>query len=59
MVKKTKGAVAGWVPGPPPAELPPSARQYLDEELNRAAAIIQILLSRVSALEAANQPESP
>lgn len=55
MVKKTKGAIVGWVPGSPPADLPPSARQYLDEELNRAAVILQMLLTKVAALEAANQ----
>ena len=45
MVKPTKGAILGYKPEPPPADLPPSAQRYLDTELHRIAGILQALLS--------------
>lgn len=44
-MKSTKGAIVGYKPEPPPADLPPSAQRYLDTELHRIAAILQALLS--------------
>ena len=41
MVKSTKGALVGYRPAPPPQDLPPSAQRYLDDELNRIAALLQ------------------
>lgn len=45
MVKPTKGAIVGYKPEPPPADLPPSAQRYLDTELNRIASVLQAVLS--------------
>jgi len=47
MVKPTRGAILGYMPEQPPADLPPSARRYLDTELNRIAAVLQALLTVV------------
>lgn len=44
-MKPTKGAIVGYKPEPPPADLPPSAQRYLDTELNRIANVLQALLS--------------
>lgn len=44
MVRPTKGAILGYTPGPVPADLPPSAQRYLDEQLNQISAVLQSLL---------------
>ncbi len=49
-MKTTKGAILGYVPGPPPADLPPEARRYLDEELNRIAGVLANLLAPLRTL---------
>lgn len=44
-MKPTKGAILGYKPEAPPADLPPSAQRYLDTELHRVAGVLQALLS--------------
>lgn len=46
-MKSTKGAIVGYKPEQPPADLPASAQRYLDTELHRIAGILQALLSPV------------
>lgn len=48
-MKSTKGAIVGYKPGPVPADLPASAREYLDTELNRIAGVLQALLAAQQA----------
>jgi hypothetical protein len=48
-LKSTKGAVAPYRPGPPPANLPPEAQRYLDEELNRVAGVLAALMAWTTA----------
>jgi hypothetical protein len=47
-LKKTTFAPVPYKPGPPPPDLPASAQRYLDDELNRIAALLQIQMSMLS-----------
>jgi hypothetical protein len=42
-LRSTNGSVAPYSPDPVPADLPDSARRYLDAEFHRIAALFQIL----------------
>jgi len=48
-VKNTRGAILGYKPEPPPADLPPSAQRYLDDELNRIAGVLQNIMAVVQS----------
>lgn len=43
-MRPTNGRAAPYTPDPVPADLPDSARRYLDSELHRIAALLQLLL---------------
>lgn len=43
-MRPTNGSIAPYSPGPVPADLPDSARRYLDDELHKIAALFQLLL---------------
>ena len=49
----TKGAILGYKPEPPPADLPASAQRYLDQELNRVAGVLQAMLALLVVLKSA------
>lgn len=44
-MRSPKGAIVPYKPEPVPADLPPSAQRYLDNELNRIAGLLQSLLA--------------
>lgn len=44
-MKKTTFAPLPYKPDPVPSDLPASAQRYLDNELNRIASLLQIMLS--------------
>lgn len=50
-MKSTKGAILGYKPEPPPADLPPSAQRYLDNELHRIAGVMQGVLALLTVLK--------
>jgi hypothetical protein len=43
-LKKLRGEILGYTPGPVPADLPPSARRYLEDELNRIAGVLLAMM---------------
>lgn len=51
MVKQRKGAILGYKPEQPPADLPPSAQRYLDTELHRVAGVLQSVLSLLTVIK--------
>lgn len=51
MVKTTKGAILGYKPEPPPADLPASAQRYLDTELHRVSAVLQNVLALLTVIK--------
>lgn len=51
-MKSNKGGILGYRPGPVPDGLPPDARRYLDDELNRIAGVLQGLMAVVSSNKA-------
>lgn len=55
-MKPTRGATAPYKPGPPPSDLPASAQRYLDDELNRIAALFQAQMSMLFANSLALSP---
>lgn len=58
-MRSTRGSPLPYTPGPVPEELPASARRYLDDELHRIAALLQLMSSGLRLDPSYAPPDKP